>query len=148
LDITVTGVKDFDLASTNSPSMGCGKSVDSETELRKLIAKQRQQIADLTRANAAIQKSVEDLRSLLPSDSLRGQVLQLETKLAQLSEKALLRHASTLSRDEDLPSTPGEPLRQPLHDKGVWEDPQIKEMLERRRKLLVRRPGNEGFPHS
>ena len=61
MDITVTGVKDFDLASTNSPSMGCGKSVDSETELRKLIAKQRQQIADLTRANAAIQKSVEDL---------------------------------------------------------------------------------------
>lgn len=129
--------------------MGCGKSVDNQTELRKRIAKQKQQIADLTQANAAIQKAVDDLRSTpLPSAYLQDQVLQLEAKLAQLSEKALLRHASTLSRDEDHSSPPVLTPGEPFQGKGVWEDPQIKEMLERRRKLLVRRRGNEDFHQS
>lgn len=133
--------------------MGCGKSVDKEAELQKLIAKQKQQIADLTRANAAIKQSVESLRSApssTPSSALQAQVLLLESKLTALSEKALLRHASTLSRDEDTPnrhpvSQPKKPARL-LYDKGVWEDPQVKEMLERRRKMLIK--GNPDLGHS
>jgi cell division protein FtsB len=129
--------------------MGCGKSVDREAELQKLIAKQKQQIADLTRANAAIKQSVESLRST-PSSALQAQVLLLESKLTALSEKALLRHASTLSRDEDTPnrhpvSQPKKPARL-LYDKGVWKDPQVKEMLERRRKMLIK--GNPDLGHS
>lgn len=121
--------------------MGCGKSVDKEDELQKIIAKQRERIADLTRDNAAIKESVESLRSAPPS-TLQAQVLLLESKLTALSERAYLRHASTLSRDADTPnrspiSLPKKPARL-LYDKGVWEDPEVKEMLERRRKMLVK----------
>lgn len=138
--------------------MGCGKSANKERELKQMIAKQKRQIAELTKMNAEIQKAVVELQGETvapPSMVMQEQVLQLENKLAVLNQKVLLRHTSTLSRGDslDLPNrppayspghspalTPGAPIisnPEPIIPrKDLWEDPEIKQLLEKRRKQL------------
>lgn len=132
--------------------MGCAQSNNKDAEIQAKIKEQTLKIEKLKRENEEMKRMMngltsaqETMRTQSPAD-IEDQVLRLESKLIELGERIAVKHSSdTLVRNEDVPNspmlTPQQKDEKSVNEvrESVWDDPKIKEMLEKHKRKFVQK---------